>query len=249
MKRAIIFSICVLFLCTACGNPQTLKKVKETSRFVYCCSTQDIKVVDDIDKVLETNCSQICRNLQYEYKGKITVEVYPDQKSYDESLSDKSVTGSPACSGNRKIKLVSPASPIKIFGIPYEERLLMAVHEYVHLMIDEINSETPIWLDEGLACYEGSRVGYAEISRLVFPKIPEIDFSKLENAYYDIPAPDIYSYSAVSYIIEHFGYEKLNELIRDPSDLERILSMSRDEFSREWNTFIRGNYINTNREG
>ena len=242
MKKLFILSICLIFICVACEDRGILKKIKETDTFIYYCSSQDSDVIDDIDKTLDADCPIICKNLEYEYNEKITVEVYPDQKSYDESLTDKSVIGSPACSGYKKIKMVSPTSPIEVSGFPYEGRLLMAVHEYVHLMIDEINNETPIWLDEGLACYEGSKESYEQITQLIFPKVPEISFNEIENSYYNIPAADVYSYSAVQFIIEHFGYEKLNQLIRHPSDFEKILSIKKDEFSKEWNTYIQMHY-------
>lgn len=251
MKKSFLFSICILLFCTSCGTSKILKggestgeyeKVMETDNFIYYSDQQDMQIIHDIDEALEASCPQILLNLECKYDEKIMVELYHDQNSYDESLSDKSVTGSPACSGNKTIKLVSPKYPIKISGISYEERINMAIHEYVHLLVDEINDIAPVWLDEGIACYEGSRDLYNEFSQFAFPQLSEINLTELEGTYYKIQAADVYSYSAVRFIIEVYGYEKFNRLLREPSDMEEILMMDKDEFTSEWNSYIQDNY-------
>lgn len=244
MKKVTFLLFCILFVCTQCKKADTETKVQETDQFVFYFNPQDLDAVDNIMEMLNVNCPVICSHLDFEFKEQVSVELYPNQDDYDKSLTDSSVIGSPACSGNRTIKLVSPESPIRISGIPYNERLLMAVHEYVHLLIDEINNQTPVWLDEGLACYEGSRDFYKEISQIVLIEIPEIQFVDLENSYYDTPASDIYSFTAVQYIAEVYGYEKLNQLIRNPSGFEDILSIRKDEFNMNWNAYIQKNYRN-----
>ncbi len=219
-----------------------LKKVKETERFIFYYSPQDEKVIPDIEKTLDAKCPAICELLSYQYPDKIKVEAYADQKNYDESLADKSVAGSPACSGNGVIKLVSPTSPIKVTGIPYDERLMMAVHEYVHLMVGKISPGAPMWMNEGLASYMGSSDGYETICKYAFPKIPEVSFSEIETDYYDMPAPDVYSCTAVRCIIEKYGQERFCELLRNPEDFEKILQTTKDEFSRQWNEYIRAHF-------
>lgn len=251
MKKVFILSFYILLFCASCSTSKTIEgaisageyeKVMETDNFIYYSDHQDMQAIQDIDEALEANCPQILLNLECEFDERITVELYHDQNSYDESLDDKSVTGSPACSGNKTIKLVSPKYPIKISGISYEERIDMAIHEYVHLLMDEINDTAPVWLDEGIACYEGSKELYDQFSRLAFPHLSEINLTELEDMYYKIQAADVYSYSAVKFIIEVYGYEKFNRLLRKPSDMAEILMVDKDEFSAEWNSYIQENY-------
>jgi RNA polymerase sigma-70 factor (ECF subfamily) len=179
--------------------------------------------------------------LEYEYDGKITVQVFPDQQSFDKSAARKGMQGSPAYSDQGLIILVSPDSPIAV-ELPREERLMMAVHEYVHITLGAINGDTPIWLNEGIASYLGSADNYDSFCRYAFPQLAEIDFDKLWDSYYELPAPDVYSCAAVRFIIERFGYDTLNELVRNPDEFESILSMTNDEFSAAWNDYIRKSF-------
>jgi len=215
----------------------------QTELFAFYCSDKDTTVLKEIKKTLEDNHERLCSELENSYRFQIVVEIYPDQESYNEALTDKSVTGSPACSGNRRIQLVSPNSPIRIAGIPYEDRLLMVVHEYVHLMLNEINDSLPIWITEGVASYLGSpNGGYDRICSLVFGQLPEISLENLYSNYAHLSAPDIYSFSAIRFIANHFGLKILNRLIRDPVNLHNILGVNLKEFDNEWNGFINLKY-------
>lgn len=136
--------------------------------------------------------------------------------------------------------LVSPLSPIKVSGITREDRLQMAVHEFAHLLVDEINPNAPIWLDEGVACYEGSFDFYARVGRENMEKLPKIGFAVLQDEYYNLPGADLYAFYAVSFIVDEYGYGAINKLIRNPEELEGILGLSKAEFSGRWNSFMRG---------
>lgn len=221
-----------------CNESDSLTKKKEDEIFVYQYEKKDSEAANDIKTVLNKNYQKVCADLDYMYTYKIQVKIYPDQQIYDESLIDRALIGSPAYSGSRKMHLVSPKSPIKIPGIPYEDRLLMAVHEFVHLMVDEINNGLPVWLDEGIACYEGSSNMYEYFCRLYMPELPFVPLNDLEENYYKISGADLYSYSAVRFIIEKYGFNKLNHLIKNPENFEKILSVTKDQFNKEWYSFI-----------
>lgn len=230
----------------SCKENNTLPEHYEDGIFIYKCMDQDPNVLKDIKNVLEEYYQSVCDDLEYQYTYKVVVEIYPDQKTYNENVMDDDLIGYPACSGNRRMQLVSPASPIKVSGIPYNERLLMAVHEFVHLMINEINNELPMWLNEGLASYEGSSAIYEYFCKTYFYQLPSIELNHLERNYYSIPAADIYSYSAVHFIVEKFGFKKLNQLIRNPENFEKILSISKSDFNKQWNSFIDDHYRRNN---
>lgn len=119
----------------------------------------------------------------------------------------------------------------------------MAVHEFAHLIINEINRNAPVWLNEGIASYLGSPDGqYEKISKMVFQIVPEINFAELENSYFKLKAPDVYSYSAVAFIISEFGKDKLNCIIRNPEKMYSVLKTDQATFNRQWHNFIKKNY-------
>jgi hypothetical protein len=224
---------------TISGN---LKKRLDTEYFIFYCSDKDTSVLKDIRKALDANCEKLKKELDCKYPYKITLLIYPDQNAFDESLIDKSVAGAPACSGNRRIQMVSPSEPIRIEGIQYEERLLMAVHEYVHLMLNEINNSLPVWIQEGVASYFGSPGGYDAICKIVMGRLSAISFNDLETNYHGLPAPDIYSYLAISYIIDIYGMGVLNSVIKDPGNMKKILSKGYESFDLTWHEYIDKKY-------
>lgn len=205
-------------------------------RFIYGSADED--TFSDIQSVLALSCPEVRQDLQFTGATHYTVEVFPDQKAYDAGLTDTSVTGSPACSGNGKISLVSPRSPIRVPGISYDQRLMMVVHEYAHLLVNEINPDAPIWLAEGIACYEGSNGAYIEKGGAVAKALPAIAFSGIQDNYYDTPAADVYSFLAVKYIIDTYGLDKLNQLLRTPDEIEGIFGVSISAFEKQWIGFV-----------
>lgn len=242
MKSYMFLIILFSFSNLRCNVNNNLPERKENDVFVYSFTKTDSGAAKDIKAALDNNYQRICDDLEYQYRYKIQVNIYPDQKNYDENIVDKELIGSPAYSGIKEMHLVSPQSQIKISGIPYEERLLMAVHEFVHLMVDEINTDLPIWMDEGLAAYEGSSNIYEKFCRLYMPKLPLIGLKDMEESYNKVSGADLYSYSAIRFIIEKFGLKKLNRLLRNPGNYEKIFSISKDQFDKEWHSFISQNW-------
>jgi hypothetical protein len=138
--------------------------------------------------------------------------------------------------------MISPRSPIRVAGIPYSDRVLMAV---AHLFIDEINDRVPVWLDEGIASFEGGAEGYRRICELpavanLLKSPPQI--ADLESSYYKLPAADVFSFTLVDYIISNHGIAALSELIRRPNEFERILGGSKAELQSRWHGFVRTRY-------
>jgi hypothetical protein len=50
---------------------------------------------------------------------------------------------------------------------------------------------------------------------------------------------DVYSFLAVKYIIDTYGYEKLNLLLRASDEFETILQTGREDFNSRWNEYIK----------
>lgn len=241
MKTSVITAYLIVFVMnTVCQDKTAISKWEENSRFSFYCANKDIQATKDIKDALEMNYKRVCADLSYEENIKITVEIYPDQNEYNENINW--MPGTPAGSGHRKMYLVSPLSSIKVAGIPYSERIMMAVHEYAHIIINEINSNVPVWLNEGLAEYEGSASIYEKFCEMFFERLPGIDFNKLQYSYYDVKGADIYSFSVVKFIVLKYGREKLNRILREPEKFDDILQTNTEIFSREWNDFINKGY-------
>lgn len=241
---ALTVTFALFFLCACAAVKPTVSTAFASElpaggddfRFTY--DSADESVVADYKAVLSLHCPRVRRDLQFSGTTHYSVEIYPDQRAYDAGLTDTSVIGSPACSGGGKISLVSPRSPIRVSGISNDQRLKMAVHEYAHLLVNEISPDAPIWLAEGIACYEGSEGAYIEKGGAVSKALPVISFLAIRDNYYDTPAADVYSFLAVRYIIDTYGLDELNRLLRSPGELEGILDVSIPEFEEQWKGYL-----------
>jgi hypothetical protein len=100
-------------------------------------------------------------------------------------------------------------------------------------------------LSEGVASFEGGAEGYRKICRL--PSVAELlkappSIGQLESAYHRVQAADVFAFTFVDFVISSRGWAALNGLIRQPSDLERLLGASRGEIEAEWHKFLKSRY-------
>lgn len=59
--------------------------------------------------------------------------------------------------------MVSPRLPAAGAHLSYDDRVAIAVHEFAHLVENEINPDLPVWLEEGAAIYIGPHQAYDEV--------------------------------------------------------------------------------------
>lgn len=249
MPLAVIL-LCVLPGCgrrpsTSAASLSTdkLTLMNKSASITVWATAVDRQAAKDVFAALQVNSEQICAALQTACEFHTTVEIYPDQPSFDEHAMDPDMRGFFAISGNGRIQMVSPANP-GATKISYKDGTLVAAHEYTHLALDEVNPEMPLWLDEGAAIYIGPHNIYTTVCRYLFPfeKIPS--FRQLADHYNEVSAPDLFAYSAVDFIVHEYGLGKLNELLRSPDGFEEDPGTSEAEFEYNWHEYMRAQYHN-----
>ncbi|MGE5374473.1 MAG: hypothetical protein ACM3XO_05395 [Bacteroidota bacterium] len=218
--------------------------IQESDSHAIWAAQTDRQTARDILAALQANSEQICADLQTKCRFPVLVEVYPDQASFDKHVMNPEMRGFFAISGfPHTIQMVSPANPAP-HQVSYEEGVSVAVHEFVHLALDEVNDELPIWLDEGTAVYLAPHRRYTRVCEQAFPFELVPSFRQLEEDYEDIQAADLFAYTAVDFIVSRYGMETLNSLLHTPQDLEQILGLSQEEFEESWLRFMRTHYHN-----
>jgi RNA polymerase sigma-70 factor (ECF subfamily) len=204
----------------------------------------DRQAAQDVHAAIQSYSEEICASLQTQCRFPVTVELYPDQAGFDRHVINPEMRGFFAISGPpHTIQMVSPANPAP-HAISYEDGVAVSVHEFAHLALDEINPGMPTWLDEGTAIFVGPHAPYTVVCQEKFPfeYIPSLQ--RLEEDYNGIPAPDLFAYTAVDYIVHEYGIEKLNLLLRTPEAMEDILGVSKGMFEEGWQNFMRDQYHN-----
>ena len=198
--------------------------------------------IEDVAEVLDQHAPRVCSALAHDCQFSVIVELFPDQESFNTYGMNPAMQGYYAYSGNARIQMVSPRNAIPRVDIPYADRVLIAVHEFVHLVNNQINPDLPVWLNEGVAAYIGHHDLYADVCQYAFPFELMPALHDLQRSYNSVQAADLFSYSVVDYIGNEFGQDTINRLIRSPEAFEEVLGMTRTEFEARWRKYVSEHY-------
>ena len=150
--------------------------------------------------------------------------------------------------GVGKIVIASPLNPPP--GSQFDNVLNTAVHEFVHIIVNKINRDTPRWLNEGIACYEAKDNNESWIRNTVMnglinntiPTFKDLDTGEDFETFFKRNGYQ-YSYTIVESIIEEFGYDKLYNLIQSPHNFVGILGITEHQLQNKWVQYIKKNYL------
>jgi hypothetical protein len=169
-----------------------------------------------------------------------TVEVYPDQASYDASIMNLSLRGSPAISGNGRVQLVSPRAQISQNWIPYGERLRFCVHELAHLYMNLIDPSMPEWMQEGTATLFGSPTMTGALLKEVVSRIPmPPTLDDVQSHYATTAAADLLSASLVGFVIEAYGIAAFRSMLRSGQLPIEPGQEARARLESAWTAYLR----------
>jgi hypothetical protein len=213
--------VAALFLSTAidtCASPRSesvLALQRTSEHFTIWYSRPDAPVVSELLPLLENYHAAFQIDFSCGPLTRAVVEVYPDQASYDASIMNPRLRGSPAISGNGKVQLVSPRAPISQNWIPYGERLRFGVHELAHLYMNLIDPSMPEWMQEGTATLFGSPTLTGTLLKEVVPRLPRLPgLDEVQNHYSTTAAADLFSASLVGFIIDTYGKATFRYMLR-----------------------------------
>jgi hypothetical protein len=217
------------------GMPQPAVR---TGNLIVFDESTDHRAAEDVARALRAQRETICAQLQIECSFPIVVELFPSQASFDEHVMNPNFRGFYAISGQHKIQMVSPNVSPAGRSVPYEGRVEIAVHEFIHLALDEIDPELPAWLDEGSAVYLGPHEIYDQACQQVFPfdRVPWLQ--DLMESYPAIPAADLYAYTLVRFIVEQDGIRALNQLLRTQTRRAEYIETYPGGFEKGWHSFL-----------
>lgn len=103
-----------------------------------------------------------------------------------------------------------------------------------------------MWLNEGVASFEGGSDGYRRVCAI--PEIARIlealpSIATLESSYHRLRAADVISFTLIDFIVTSGGgMSVLNELLRNPASLERLLGGSTHDIEIRWQEFAKTRY-------
>lgn len=126
---------------------------KETQHFIIHYTEFDKKCIDEVSDVLENSYNRITNNLNQQLQEKLIIEIHSDHNQLHKALGfSNALEWVRGGLGIGKIVIASPLNPPP--GSEFHNVLNTSVHEFVHIIVNKINQNTPRWLNEGIACYE-----------------------------------------------------------------------------------------------
>ena len=138
--------------------------------------------------------------------------------------------------------MVSPLNPGSVHN--YETLMKVIVHEYTHILVSNINYNTDVYLNEGIAGVESNQIDnnakyyLKEVAKA--EKLPSID--EMKNYYGKLEQPYFLSGGFVEFIINNYGYDIIIKLIENPDDIELITGASKEELVARWKEYILTSY-------
>ncbi|MBK1813287.1 hypothetical protein JHL18_21935 [Clostridium sp. YIM B02505] len=220
----------------------------ETEHFIVCFRENDTECIGKVIDSLEKNYSRITINLEQKLENKLIIEIYSNLKSLHNALGlQDAPTWIRGGLGAGKIIIASPLNPPP--GSNFHNVVNTAIHEFVHILVNKINSNTPRWLNEGIACYEAKDNSESWIRQTVseglsngnIPTFKDLDTGEDFEAFFALDGYQ-YSYTMVEAIVNLFGYDKLRKLVKAPNKIDEVLHISETDLYKKYVDFIKINY-------
>lgn len=226
-----------------------LNSRKETQHFIIHYTESDKACMDEVSDVLENSYNRITNNLNQQLQEKLTIEIHSDINQLHIALGFPNapdwIRGG---LGAGKIVIASPLNPPP--GSKFDNVLNTAVHEFVHVIVNEINEDTPRWLNEGIASFEAKdndenwirKTVKDGLERDIIPTFKDLDTGADFETFFKRNGYQ-YSYTIVESIIEEFGYDRLYDLIKTPDNFVDVFSMTENQLQNKWIEHVKKNYL------
>ena len=243
----------VIFVCLTTPkligqNSDSLNLGKESQHFNFYSTNGNLKVLDSLAIILETNYSRITNHLGIQIEKKINVKVFPTVMDYHVAINYPDAPDWVVGSYNGDaIMMVSPLNPGSVHT--YKSLLQVVVHEFAHVAVfnargDKGVNGLPKWLSEGYAQYEAGQVNdrvrnSVEISLkekapptwIQLDTASDIEFGNM-NGY-------ALSVTIVEFLVGTYDMDKLALLISEPGNIETIYGLSEDILEKQWIQYLK----------
>lgn len=232
----ISFVIIMLQACLGQKKAQ-LPLIQETEHSMfYSPNTSDVarEMIYVLASAFEANVGRIHELFEYESEEhqKMVIHVYTDKEQF-RSVMGRDTEGSYVANEN----IIKVYTPVDLSDSNVRaEYTFQVVHEYVHAVIQQINRDVGKvkWLDEGAAYYASGQLEVELAAKILYAAPIFEQFTS--PTYFDDNGGSAYFNSGlvVQFIVEEYGKDTLNALIRNPDDLEQILNTSFQDLYEKW---------------
>ncbi|WP_314587037.1 sigma-70 family RNA polymerase sigma factor [Paenibacillus terrigena] len=196
------------------------------------------KVYQDLFDELKGQVERITTTYRHQPSQKIVIEIYPDLPTFHQAVGE---TDAPnwfmGTYDHNILKIVSPLNPGPEHT--YQSILKSTVHLFTMWLISDINPLAPKWLRQGIGGYEAKQMTPEYIKSTTFDAInnnavPTLQALNDDSWDFGTMGGFQFSYLLVEYILQEYGIDALNKLIRNPTDFPGVLQRTESEFHQQW---------------
>lgn len=218
-----------------------------TENFKFYSFNKDKDSIELVSVLLEENLERLADKYDAEISEHIIINIYPDFDSLEVARGKPNMPSwVVGFAKDGKLSLLSPYYEDIEIGISDFKKV--AVHELVHIVTRIIDEETKIpgWFSEGLAVYEAGQFDDYQ-RRSIYSELTNQKLSSIDGLYEGtVDASEYYRNSAsiVEYIVSKYGEDIIPKIIKSTTDPETTIGITREEFDKEWRSFIQETYDN-----
>ncbi|WP_028611306.1 RNA polymerase sigma factor [Paenibacillus harenae] len=221
----------------------TIMSIQDLISIVNKSETDDAydslqKVHHDLFEELKNNVETISSKFNHRPSRKTIIEIYPDLPTFHQAVGEANAPNwFMGTYEGRILKIVSPLNPGPEHTYP--SILKSTVHLFTMWLISDINPLSPKWLRQGIGGYEAKQMTPEFIKNTTADAIQNLDipsFQQLNNDTWDFETMKgfQFSYLIVEFIVEKYGLDALNKVIRNPHDFNGIFKRSELELHEQW---------------
>ncbi|WP_435923559.1 hypothetical protein [Paenibacillus sp. DYY-L-2] len=219
--------------------------IQETEHGVFYSPSADAgskQVTEILSSEFDAHFMRLSKMFHFESEQKVPVHVYVDYEAFREMIG-RDTEGT----YDARDKTIKVYTPVDLEDPNTRKDYTDQVtHELVHAIIQQINPNVgrTKWLDEGTAYYASNQFE-EEFASKINSGFAFLDFPALEQfrkpSYFNQAGGAAYFYSGtlIHYIVEKYGIETLNEIIRKPKKIEKILDTSIENLYADWESSLR----------
>lgn len=213
----------------------------ETKHFIFK-GDKDTNYIALLAERLEASYDQIAQDLGYTIHDKLLVFTHISQKRLHSALG--LLEGPNWLRAGFTWGILHIAPRVCFNDLPAEKA---AVHTMTQIMINTINPSVPYWLQQAVCTYEGKwltkeriKQGVKEFSEK--SNLPIMtDRTKDYHVFKESGSYEL-AYTVAEFIVTEYGMKALSELLRKPSDYIGVLTVSEEQFWKNWQRFLAKNY-------
>ena len=229
--------------------PEKRKQFK-TGHFTFRFSEGiDTNKIKELAIYLEDNYSKISNHLKTIPAPDIEVNIYAQRWKYIRATGNWNASGN--IEGISKLHFVEQA-----WGEGDAKKT--AVHEFTHAVVlkllldreqqplnakdfDNKFASLPVWLWEAISVYEAAQFKdpktMAFLSGGAYPSLSELNSRSKGGKIYSV------GFILIEYILHQYSQDKLIELIANYGDVQKVLNVTAEEFSKGWYDFVNTKYL------